>query len=397
VPTIRLHNVTQSYPAERSDAAKQYGKVIGLAAEYASRSTSNNYRHALQSSSPAPPTVRANALDGITLEIKDGELLGAIGPSGCGKTSLLKVISGLLEPDSGTVYYNDQDMTGVLPGDRGIGIVFQDYALYPHMKSAGNIGFFFRVHDRASEIPERVRQVSEIMGVGFEALLSRKPPTLSGGERQRVALARCLARDPHVFLFDEPLSNLDAKLRVQTRIELKRIISRFKATGLYVTHDQTEAIALCDRIAILREGRVEQIGTYQTLTERPLNTFVAGFIGLPPMNLLEGFWTETGWRGAEFSLTFPESRRHPEGRRGIVGVHAQHLRLDPHSAWRGVVTMIEPLIAERSLLVYIETGKVTVALRTPNDTDIRKGDRVALGIDLDQVHLFDGVNGRRLD
>jgi len=396
MPAIQLHNITKAFAPERTDAARSYGSVLGLATEVASRPAANEYKHDLKAAGTPVPPPRPLALDHVTLEIHAGEMLGALGPSGCGKTTLLKTIAGLIQPDEGTVSYDGRDMTQIPPGERNIGIVFQDYALYPHMKGQGNIGFFFRVHDRTAEIPERVRQVSEIMGVGFEALLARKPPTLSGGERQRLALARCIAREPSLFLFDEPLSSLDAKLRVQTRLELKRMISRFKTTGLYVTHDQIEAIALCDRLAIMREGRLEQVGTYETLIERPLNTFVASFVGIPPMNIFEGEWTNDGWHSPDFALPLAEGRRHPEGKRGFIGIRPHFVHVDRTSDMRGKVTFIEPLVSERVMLVYIESGKSTVVMRAPSDADIRRGDNLPFAFELDQLHLFDGVSGRRL-
>ncbi len=397
MPVIRVQNVSYAHQPQRADSARSYGKVLGLAAEYTSRPTANEYRQELKDSSKPPEPIRPQALNDVTLEIKNGEMMAALGPSGCGKTTLLKVIAGLLSPDSGSVMFDGQDMMSILPGDRNLGIVFQDYALYPHMKGQGNISFFFKVHHRDEEIPERVRQVSEIMGVGFDALLSRKPPTLSGGERQRVALARCIARDPGVFLFDEPLSNLDAKLRMQTRIELKRMMSRFKVTGLYVTHDQTEAIALCDRIAIMREGRIEQVGTFEFLLEHPINTFVASFIGQPPMNIFEGKWTAEGWRGADLAVTLPENRRHPEDRTGTLGIRPQHISIDRDSEYRGRVFLIEPMVSERIQLIHLETGKTTLVMRLPANEDIRRGDIVPFSLDTSQVHLFDGLSGRRVD
>jgi ABC-type sugar transport system ATPase subunit len=397
MPTIRLHNVSKVYQPERADIVRSYGSVLGLAAEYTSRPAANEYRHEMTAASLPPQPLRPQALADVNLEIHDGEMIAAVGPSGCGKTTLLKVISGLLQPDQGEVYYDDRNMAQVSPGERNLGIVFQDYALYPHMKGQGNIGFFFKVHDRTEEIPERVRQVSEIMGVGFDALLSRKPPTLSGGERQRLALARCIARDPSVFLFDEPLSNLDAKLRMQTRIELKRMLSRFKVTGLYVTHDQTEAIALCDRLAIMRDGHIEQVGTYEQLMQRPLNRFVASFVGMPPMNIFEGFWTAAGWRGVDLTWPLPEARRHPDGRRGTLGVRPENVHIDRESEFRGRVALIEPLVSERVMLVHLECGNTPVVMRIPITADVRRGDNIPFGFDAEHIFLFDGVSGRRLD
>ncbi len=395
--TIRLYNVTKVYQPEHADVARSYGQVLGLATEYASRQAAREYKHELKSAGQPPEPRRLHALAQVNLEIHNSEVMGVIGPSGCGKTTLLKVLAGLIEPDEGVVTYDGQDMADISPGERSLGIVFQDYALYPHMKSQGNIGFFFKVHNRADEIPERVRYVSEIMGVGFEKLLARKPPTLSGGERQRVALARCIARDPQLFLFDEPLSSLDAKLRVQTRVELKRLFHRFKITAIYVTHDQVEATALCDRLAVMREGRIEQVGTYDQLIARPLNTFVAAFVGIPPMNIFEGHWTSDGWQGRDFSWKLPEGRRHPEGRRGALGIRPEHVRIRTDSEDRGEVGLIEPLVSERVQLVHIECGMSTVVARVPIDVEVRHGDNLTFSFDPAQIHLFDGTTERRLD
>ena len=222
------------------------------------------------------------ALDGVDLEVRDGETLAIIGPSGCGKSTLLRVVAGLEPVNSGRVLYDGQDVSAVPPGERGIGMVFQNYALYPHMESRGNLGFFFRLRRRREEeIDERVRLTAEIMGLGFDELLERKPGTLSGGQQQRVAIGRCIARDPRLFLLDEPLSSLDARLRARTRVELKRLLTRFRITTIYVTHDQTEALALATRIAVMRRGRIEQAGVWDELYQRPANAFVAGFVGTP--------------------------------------------------------------------------------------------------------------------
>ncbi len=400
--TIHINHVTKAYDPGNADIGRAYGRVVGYAGDRPSRKTPSPTD--LPNAQKPPEAVRHNALQNVNLEIRNGETIGILGPSGCGKTTLLKVIAGLIAPDEGTVSYDGKDMRDVPPGERRIGIVFQDYALYPHMESRENIGFFFRLHGRADEIPERVKFVSQIMGIGFEALLGRRPPTLSGGERQRVAVARCIARDPGLFLFDEPFSNLDAKLRSQTRVELKRLLNRFRITGVYVTHDQIEAIALCDRLAIMREGRIEQVGTYQRLVERPDNAFVAEFVGLPPMNLFHGHWTSEGWKGADFGWSLPPERRHAEGSPGIVGVRAGHITLAhtmppgsqgemPHAR----VTLIEPMLSEHVLLIYLNCGATDFAVRVPAPFDVKIGDNLAFALDTDHLTLFDGLSGRRLD
>jgi ABC-type sugar transport system ATPase subunit len=400
--TIRVQDVSKNYDAEPADPTRAFGAVIGYAGNIASRPLANDYRHDLQNAGKPPEPKRPQALLHVNLEIRSGETMGILGPSGCGKTTLLKVIAGLISPDSGTVLYDGEDMATVAPGERGIGIVFQDYALYPHMVAQQNIGFFFQLHKRKEEIPDRVKQVSEIMGIGFEALLARKPPTLSGGERQRVAVARCIARDPRLFLFDEPLSNLDAQLRTKTRIELKRLLTRFRVTGVYVTHDQVEAIALCDRLAIMRDGHVEQVGSYQRLIDQPVNTFVAGFVGIPPMNLFNGYWTETGWKGSSFEWPLPETMRQMIGSKGTLGVRPQHVRIGTDLPLVGRVSLVEPLLSERVLLVYLDIGAnptLTCVSRLSQDdpaAKIQLGDVVNLGFDADSLVLFDGVSTKRI-
>jgi len=229
-----------------------------------------------------PPALRE-----VSLDIHDGETMSVVGPSGCGKSTLLKVVAGLEFPQRGRVFYGDLDITDIKPQDRGVGMVFQDYALYPAMKGKGNLAYYFQQHEFSKEEMEaRVRHTSELMGVDFELLLGRLPDTLSGGEKQRVAIARCIVRDPVVFLMDEPIVNLDAKRREQTRIEIKKLLRKFKITTLYVTHDQQEAVFMGDRVTVMRAGVIEQVGTFDELYYTPANLFVATFIGTPPINIL---------------------------------------------------------------------------------------------------------------
>jgi ABC-type sugar transport system ATPase subunit len=338
------------------------------------------------------------ALDGVDLEVRDGETMAVIGPSGCGKSTLLRVVAGLEAPDRGRVLYDGQDVGGVPPGERGIGMVFQNYALYPHMESRGNLGFFFRLRRREEEVDERVKVTAEIMGLGFAELLDRKPGTLSGGQQQRVAIGRCIARDPRLFLLDEPLSNLDARLRARTRVELKRLLSRFRITTLYVTHDQTEAIALAGRIAVMRRGRIEQVGRWDDLYERPASAFVAGFVGTPgapPANLLAG---TVG------------------GAPALIAARPEHVGVDPRepgedAAGRqaGTVEAVEPLIAERAQLVHVllegtAPPGVTVTARLPlgapgapgAPAGAERGAAVWLRLDPQRLLLFDPATARAL-
>ena len=338
------------------------------------------------------------AMDQIDLLINDGETISLVGPSGCGKTTLLRVMAGLLDPDEGRIYFDDQPMVGVAAKDRGIGMVFQSYALYPHMASFENLAFTFRVRDRDKEIPERVRVTSEIMGVGFEALLARKPPTLSGGEQQRVAIARCIVRDPALFLFDEPLANLDAKLRSQTRVEIKRLLNRFAITSVYVTHDQVEAIALGDRIAVMREGRISQVDTYRGVYDRPDNTFVAGFIGTPAMNFFTGEVTNGQVRFADFSWPLPQVLQ-PEvgsGQALVLGIRPEHITLGDQDGIPSLVEVVEPLISEQAQIVHVSLDQELCVLKISRQFRLVPGDRVRLQFDPQKIHLFDAETGKRL-
>ncbi len=250
-----------------------------------------------------PPALRE-----VSLDIHDGETISIVGPSGCGKSTLLKVVAGLEFPQRGRVFYGDTDITEIKPQDRGVGMVFQDYALYPAMKGKGNLAYYFQQHQFSKEEMEaRVQQTAELMGVDFELLLGRLPDTLSGGEKQRVAIARCIVRDPVVFLMDEPIVNLDAKRRERTRIEIKKLLRKFQITTLYVTHDQQEAVFMGDRIAVMRAGTIEQVGTFDELYYTPANLFVASFIGTPPINLLPAQISERRVLLAGQSWELPEA------------------------------------------------------------------------------------------
>lgn len=349
------------------------------------------------------------ALDGLDLTVGDGETMAVVGPSGCGKSTLLRVVAGLEPLDEGSVYFDERLMTEVKPKDRGIGMVFQSYALYPHMKGEGNLGFFFRVRHRPSEeMMERIRVTAEIMGIGFDQLLDRKPKTLSGGQQQRVAIGRCIVRDPSLFLFDEPLSNLDAKLRSSTRVEIKRLLHRFNITAIYVTHDQTEAITLGDRIAVMRAGKIEQVGTYHEIVGRPVNSFVAGFLGLPPMNLLRG------WRlGPDGGLESPLGRallpsalagRVAPGQTITLGFRSADGRVIPEGEEvpRGGLSIsaevlnCEPNFARHYQLVNVQAQEVIFGVEAPLDMRINTGWRVSVSVPEERVYFFDQESEIRL-
>jgi ABC-type sugar transport system ATPase subunit len=348
------------------------------------------------------------ALDSLSLTIRDGETMAIVGPSGCGKSTLLRVVAGLENPDSGNVYYDDKVMNDVPPKDRGIGMVFQSYALYPHMKGEGNLGFFFRVRKRPpEEMMERIRYTSEIMGIGFDVLLERKPGKLSGGQQQRVAIGRCIVRDPSLFLFDEPLSNLDAKLRSDTRVEIKRLLHRFTITSIYVTHDQTEAITLGDRIAVMRAGRIEQLGTYQEITEDPVNSFVAGFLGLPAMNLLRGWvGTAEGTLAGELGrIPIPRAlagQIAPE-QEVTLGFRSEDgqllLESDPPAgslAFAAEVLNAEPNFARHSQLVNLQAGNVIFGVSIPIERPINTGWKAQVVIPQEKAYFFDQATEARI-
>jgi len=258
------------------------------------------------------------------------------------------------------------------------------------------------------EIPERVRVTSQIMGLGFDKLLGRLPRTLSVGERQRVAVARCIIREPRVFLFDEPLSSLDVRLRVQTRVEIKKLLRRFRITSVYATHDQTEALALADRLAVMNEGRIEQVGTHAEIYNWPVNVFVAGFVGTPAMNFFQGRVEEGGLRFADFSLPFlPRlKRRLQPGQEVILGIRPEHIAIGAEGHLRARVEQIQPLVTERAQIVYARLppvppkvgglGGSTCVVRAGGEVPVRVGDFVSLRFDEEWLHLFDAQTGNRL-
>ena len=340
---------------------------------------------------------RVLALDEVSLSVEDGETVAVVGPSGCGKTSLLRALGGLVPVASGRVYFDDEDVTELPPKERLIGIVFQNYALYPHMESKRNLGFFFKMHKRDPEVPERVEATCKIMGEGFEELLERKPKTLSGGQKQRVAIARCIIRNPRVFLFDEPLSNLDAKLRSQTRVQIKRLLRRFGITAVYVTHDQTEAIALGDRIAVMQAGNIVQIGTYSQIYERPISKFVAGFFGSPPMNLLPATVREGRLvcGGREFEVD-SDSLRGLNGEEVTLGIRPEHLELgsDGGNSLPLQVDIVQRLLSERSELVTFRMGEHDIVGKFDIGEHLDRGTVVGVKFRKDLIRVFDNRNIR---
>ncbi|NLE46007.1 MAG: ABC transporter ATP-binding protein [Chloroflexi bacterium] len=406
--TIRLVDVTKTY--SRSALPDRIARANSVHSQadraFAERALAHTVEEQSQRSQGAGPIV---ALDHVNLTIPDGHTFAILGPSGCGKSTLLRVVAGLIQDYQGHVYYDDQAMEEIPPKDRYIGMVFQNYALYPHFESKGNLDFFFRIRRAPDEeAEERIRITSEMMGIGFKELLGRKPGTLSGGQQQRVAIARAIVRNPRLFLFDEPLSNLDAKLRTQTRVEIKRLLHRFGITSIYVTHDQTEAISLGDQIAVMREGKIEQVGPYQELREKPVNAFVAGFLGYPPMNLLPGGTVEDGeLRLGDIGVPLPASVRERvrEGQSLTLGIRPEEMKLilgrgieSDGVRMRGAVEVVEPDFARQSQLAYVRTGSMTYSATGALDvtTMINTGDVVDVVFPPEKCYFFDGESGLRV-
>jgi ABC-type sugar transport system ATPase subunit len=334
---------------------------------------------------------------GVDLEVADREFVVLVGPSGCGKSTILRMIAGLEEISSGEIAIDGKVVNELDPKDRDIAMVFQDYALYPHMNVHENMAFSLRYRGVAKdEIRRRVAEAARVLEI--EALVERLPRQLSGGQRQRVAMGRAIVRDPKVFLFDEPLSNLDAKLRVQMRTEIKRLRERVPITTIYVTHDQVEAMTLADRIVILNAGRIEQIGTPEEVYETPASTFVASFIGAPPMNLLPARVARGGIElpgGGRLALAADAAASASEI---WLGVRPEHLIWaggeNADAAITGSSTVVEPLGADT--MVSLDLAGTPIVARLPPRLVRRAGERVALGVDPAHLHLFDRASGRRL-
>jgi ABC-type sugar transport system ATPase subunit len=273
-------------------------------------------------------------------------------------------------------------------------MVFQEGALMPHWEGWRTVGFFLALRKREQEVPERVRRVAEITGIGLERLLDRKPSQLSGGERQRVGIARALARDPRVFLFDEPFSSLDAKIRAQARVELKRLLYEFPVTSVYVTHDQVEAIALAHHIAVMRAGKIEQIGTYQQLYNAPINLFVAGFIGTPLINEFQGHVDDGHWQGKNFG-GYPIRHDLPSGAAVTMGIRPEYVHLAAEGV-PAVVVQVTPFFAERFQLVNVHQNKEYWSLKVPMDVQISIGSTVHCTLDPEGLLFFDAKTGKRI-
>jgi multiple sugar transport system ATP-binding protein len=352
---------------------------------------------------------KVEAVRDVSLRIADGEFLVLLGPSGCGKSTILRAVAGLEDADSGEIVIGGRLVNFIDPVKRNVAMVFQNYALYPHMTVFKNIAFPLSIAKRPkAEIDAAVRRAAGILAL--EELLDRYPGQLSGGQRQRVALARAIVREPDAFLMDEPLSNLDAQLRIQTRLELIQLHARLGITTMYVTHDQVEAMTMGHRIAVMSEGVLQQIGTPPDVYNRPANVFVATFLGAPPMNLIDGALeaVDGGWRfrGQDADvplstevLSTPELEHEIEARSDVkLGLRPEHIRIGAPGQTDGIpgrVRFLEPVGSD--LYLTVEAGGTTVQVRTDPDSPLKADENVSLHFDAGRVHVFgaDGHNLRR--
>ncbi|MEW9837343.1 ABC transporter ATP-binding protein [Mesorhizobium marinum] len=329
---------------------------------------------------------------GVDITVEEGEFCVFVGPSGCGKSTILRMVAGLEGVTSGEIRLGDRLINDLPPKDRDIAMVFQNYALYPHLTVEDNIGFPLRMRGVDREvIRAEVRRVSEI--IGLQDLLARHPRQLSGGQRQRVAMGRAIVRNPQAFLFDEPLSNLDAQLRVQMRTQIRELHQRIRTTTIYVTHDQVEAMTMADRIVVLKDGHVEQSGPPLEIYDRPANAFVARFIGSPSMNLFTGALTEQGVR-LDDGAVLPLPKRYGATGTAQYGVRPEHLEIveiGTPGSFEAEVAVVEPTGAESMIFARRNGQDVTATFRMR--PAVKPGDRIALKPDVDTIHLF-GESGR---
>ncbi len=339
-----------------------------------------------------------NVLQNLNLEIGEGEFLVLLGPSGCGKSTLLNCVAGLLDISEGSIFIKGRNVTWEEPKDRGIGMVFQSYALYPQMTVEKNLSFGLRVAGLPkNEIDTRIKRAAEILQI--EPLLQRKPAALSGGQRQRVAIGRALVRDVDVFLFDEPLSNLDAKLRSELRVEIKRLHQKLGNTMIYVTHDQIEALTLADRIAVMKGGVVQQLADPLTIYNRPKNRFVAGFLGSPSMNFFSGEITATHGKPVFYigEAAVPLDGYAGEltpGQKATLGVRPEHIRFEAEDGFEATVELDEPMGADS--LVWLRLNGHPLSARVEAGKRYRAGEKVRIGFKPDMLSLFDAQTEERL-
>jgi multiple sugar transport system ATP-binding protein len=327
-------------------------------------------------------------IKGVDLDIEDKEFLVLVGPSGCGKSTLLRIIAGLEDVTSGKVFIGEKDVTNLHPKDRDIAMVFQNYALYPHMSVYDNMAFALKMRKvDKKEIDQKVKEAAEILGL--TEYLDRKPSQLSGGQRQRVALGRAIVRNPKVFLMDEPLSNLDAKLRSSTRFEIKKLHKKLDTTFIYVTHDQVEAMTMGDRIAVLHKGKLQQLGSAEEIYNYPANTFVAGFIGSPSMNFIEGtikegrFFSESDNIEANF-----------EAQNAILGIRSEDLVLDANGQLKAEIELVEMLGSEK--LVHFKSNGTSIIAKVSSDIEVNQGDEIGFSVNVEKANFFNKETTTRI-
>ena len=332
-------------------------------------------------------------LHGVSVDIEDGQFVVLVGPSGCGKSTLLRMLAGLENISGGEIAIGDRVVNKVPPKDRDIAMVFQNYALYPHMTVYQNMAFSMKLAGAPKEVMDQeVQKAAKILGL--EQLLHRFPRQLSGGQRQRVAMGRAIVRNPQVFLFDEPLSNLDAKLRVQMRSEIKDLHQRLKVTTVYVTHDQIEAMTMADKIVVMNHGRIEQAGAPLELYDRPANLFVAGFIGSPAMNMLAGRIKDGSFiDGGGTHWPLPPAYAGRDGAEVVYGIRPEHLRLDPNGI-QARIQVVEPTGSETQVTLRI--GEISLMGAFRERIVANHGDVLAVSPDLPLVHIFDKASGQRI-
>jgi multiple sugar transport system ATP-binding protein len=349
------------------------------------------------------------AVNDLNIEIADQEFLVFVGPSGCGKTTSLRLLAGLEEISDGRIAIAEREVNDVPPKDRDIAMVFQSYALYPHMSVYDNMAFGLKLRKNSkAEIDKKVKEAAEMLGIS--QLLDRKPKQLSGGQRQRVAVGRAIVRHPKVFLFDEPLSNLDAKLRVQTRAEISKLHQRLGTTFIYVTHDQMEAMTMASRIAVMKDGILQQVDTPQRLYDNPGNVFVAGFIGSPSMNFFDVTLVEQDGRlfvdGGTFKLEVPEAKKSSylqyKGKQVIFGIRPENIFAAQYTAPGITPSEMEAEVDVTELMgneifLYLLSGKKQFIARVDPRTQTRSGDQICLVVDMDNMHIFDPQTEKTLD
>ena len=348
------------------------------------------------------------AVKNADFEIADGEFMVLVGPSGCGKSTLLRMVAGLEEISSGKLYIDEKVVNSLPPKDRDIAIVFQNYALYPHMTAFDNLAFGLKIRGMKKQvIREKVMEAAGILDI--EPLLDRKPKAMSGGQRQRIAIGRAIVRDPKVFLFDEPLSNLDAKLRGQMRLEIANLHQKLKSTVLYVTHDQVEAMTLGDRIAVINKGVIQQIDTPQNLYNFPVNRFVAGFIGTPPMNFMEGrflqkdggFYFENTPKTIHLQIGDPTQLIHYGEKNVIMGIRPEHIHSAPvhtitdYARFHVNIKLVERLGYES--FAFANTGEQPITSRLPADVPIEAPCQMELYLEIDKIHFFATESGEVIE